>query len=140
MAWKWYVYKFYLDDVCVYVGKGSGNRFKAQQRRFKTLRGEIVSCYKIEQDALDSENALIKELCPQFNKALMPVMPEPWKYSLLPDDKSFYAWCIALGTRQMAARILLAKGRSIEKYGVDYKAIEKIVFQTLNAQNVPVYA
>ena len=105
--WKWYVYKFFSKDVCVYVGKGSNRRFNYQQRRFAEFDGHIVAYFDNESDALSFEKAQILELAPQLNKALMPDTPCPWKVKLMPDDKDFYSWCDAIGTRAIAARILL---------------------------------
>ena len=123
-TWKYYVYQFFLDDVCVYVGKGSGFRFKTQEKRFNLYKGMIVAYFLTERDALTHEMMLIKMLKPQLNKALMPEKPEPWLYQVLPDkDTEFYAWCNALGTRQMAVRVMLSFNHNIikYKYGVDIK-------------------
>lgn len=106
-AWKYYCYKFFADNTCVYVGKGSGKRFNVQARRFKEFQGHIVAYFSDEKNAYAYEKAQILELAPPFNKALMPEAPEPWKFRLLPEDKDFYAWSDAIGTRAMAARVLL---------------------------------
>lgn len=122
--WKWYVYKFFRGDECVYVGKGSGSRIKAQAKRFAEFSGHVVACFKKEEDALLYEKTQIMELAPQLNKALMPSEPQPWRVRLMPDDKDFAAWCEAIGTREMAARILVAKGESaLKQFNVDYKAL-----------------
>lgn len=106
MKAKWYVYKFFSDDDCVYVGKGSGKRFYYQTQRFKMYRGQIVACFFEEEDALSYEKANIIELAPAFNKAMMPAKPSPWKYEQLPDERDFDSWCSALGTKAMAGRVL----------------------------------
>ena len=124
MACRYYVYKFYLKDVCVYVGKGSGNRFKVQSRRFKEYFGQIEVCFAKEQDALEYEIGEIIKFAPMLNKTHMPVVPEPWKVMILPaNDKEFYAWCNAIGTRQMALRVLLSKDwLALKKLGFDAKS------------------
>ena len=105
--WKYYVYKFFKGDVCVYVGKGCNNRFKSQQKRFVEFYGTIVAFFISEDAALSYEKAQILELAPQLNKAMMPDAPKPWTVRLLPDDKDFYAWCDSIGSRAMAARVCL---------------------------------
>lgn len=118
--WRWYVYKFFLNDLCVYVGKGCGKRFDSQKRRFAGFSGVKVASFKLEADALAFEKAQIVELAPQFNKIHMPAKPSPWKYRLLPEDKDFYSWCDAIGTRAMAARVLLSKPWSfLEEKGLN---------------------
>jgi len=107
---KYYVYQFFSGDVCVYVGKGSGNRFSAQSRRFSEFRGEIVKRFNDEKEALSYERGLIKKLTPSHNKAQNSGMSEPWKYSIVPkSDRDFYAWCSVIGTKEMAARVVLSK-------------------------------
>lgn len=105
--WKYYVYKFFSGDVCVYVGKGCNGRFKSQQARFKEFTGFIVAYFINEEAALAYEKLQILELAPQLNKAMMPVSPKPWTVKLLPDDKDFNTWCDAIGTKAIAARICL---------------------------------
>ncbi len=105
--WKWYVYKFYSGETCVYVGKGCGSRFSCQSKRFKDFNGHIVACFKNESDALSYEKGQILELAPQLNKAHMPEIPKPWTVRLLPEDRDFYSWCSSIGTRAVAARICL---------------------------------
>lgn len=114
-GWKWYVYKFYSENLCVYVGKGSGNRFKNQRKRFCEYEGRIVAYFEYEKDALCYEKAQIIELSPQLNKALMPETPSPWKVRLLPEYKDFNAWCTAIGTRAMAARLCLRHWTLVDK-------------------------
>jgi hypothetical protein len=123
--WKYYVYQFYIGSVCVYVGKGSGKRFASQSIRFKHCVGKITAYFKKEEDALIHEAALIADIAPAYNKALMPANAKPWKYVLLPErDKDFYVWCEAIGTRQMATRLLLSKSwEHLRKYGVDIKSL-----------------
>jgi hypothetical protein len=64
---------------------------------------------------------LIKLLAPVFNKIHNEGVAEPWRYSLLPiDDKDLFLWMKHLGTRQVAARVLLAKPWSkLRKYNID---------------------
>lgn len=124
IPWKWYVYKFFSKDVCVYVGKGSGSRFACQRNRFKEFHGVIVAYFKEEPDALAYEKSQILAIAPELNKALVPVTVSPWKIRLLPDEKDFQSWCDALGTREMAARILAAKPWSyLANKGIDIKSI-----------------
>lgn len=110
IEWKYYVYQFFSNEICIYVGKGSNNRFKTQQKRFNQFHGKIIAYFKAEKDALAFERGLILSLAPSHNISCNPETPEPWKYSLVPiNDCDFIAWCEMLGTRQMAARVLLAK-------------------------------
>jgi hypothetical protein len=122
---KFYVYQFFCGDKCVYVGKGSGNRFKTQCKKFKGYEGKIIACMFSEQKALDLEKELIFSLCPPFNKAMNDGKGEPWKYKIVPDaNNDFYVWCNALGTRQMALRILLSRDwNSLKKFGIDIKEL-----------------
>ena len=126
-TWKWYVYQFFAaDGVCVYVGKGSNDRFKRQSKRFKGFSGAITAYFESERDAFDHERALIIDLSPSFNKAMMPVKPKPWLYMLLPEDKDFYAWCAILGTRAMAARVLLSFRKYVDPSKLD--AIRQVAY------------
>ena len=122
---QFYVYQFFDKDVCVYVGKGCGDRFKKQKKNFKEFKGEIIKYFDDEQQSLDYERMLIKKLSPSFNKKLNDRNCEPWKYRLVPEkDSDFSAWCLAVGSQQMAGRILLAKPWSIlKRYGVDIQAL-----------------
>lgn len=123
--WKYYVYQFFLGDKCVYVGKGSGSRFNCQCRRFREYRGQIVAYFMDEQSALTYERALILELMPQLNKALMPESPKPWLVRLVPErSEDIGAWISAIGSRQVAGRIILSRDWSVIKsYGIDIKSI-----------------
>ena len=77
-----------------------------------------------ERDALIYEKAQILELTPQLNKTHMTVTPKPWTVQLLPDHKDTEAWCSTIGTREMAARVLVAKGRhALKRYGIDFKML-----------------
>ena len=57
--WKYYVYQFYKNGLCVYVGKGSNKRFNVQSLRFKDCTGSIVAYFINEQESLIHENMLI---------------------------------------------------------------------------------
>jgi rhodanese-related sulfurtransferase len=103
-------------DRVVYVGKGRGKRFAVQQRRFKHCTGEIFASMLSEEAALAEERRLIELHKPEFNLAYTTHVAEPWKLTLLPqNDKDFYYWCDAIGTRAMAARILLKKGINVKQ-------------------------
>ena len=125
MAWKYYVYQFFHQDKCIYVGKGCGKRFDVQRKRFAEFKGQITAYFIDENTALNHERALIYFLAPSFNVMLQPEKAEPWKYSLLPyKDSDLYAWVEMLGTREMAARILLAKPWSFLKdFGINISAL-----------------
>lgn len=127
IPWKWYVYQFFSGDgVCVYVGKGCGDRFKTQQKRFAEFIGFISASFREEAAALAHEKSLIITLAPQCNKALMPIKAEPWKYRNLPDDKDFQLWCSIIGTRAMAARVLLAFRSAVDPSKLD--AIRRVAY------------
>jgi hypothetical protein len=123
--WRFYVYQFFNLEACIYVGKGSGARFANQCRRFKGYDGRIIAYFRDEQSALDHERALILELAPAFNKALMPAEAKPWLKAILPEKEGdFSSWCEVLGTKQMAARVLLSKDWfELKRYGVDIKRV-----------------
>ena len=102
---KFYVYKF-VDNagVVAYVGKGSGRRFKVQQRNIK-LNGEIVEYFKKESDAYAYEVQLISELKPYINKHPggngSKVVIVKYKKT------AFDRLCENIGTKAVAARICL---------------------------------
>ena len=125
---KWYVYQFFHGEDCIYVGKGSGKRFNVQKRRFEGFVGRITAYFMNEVDCLSHETTLIKTIAPAFNKAQMPKQSSPWMYSLLPqsskDDREFYIWCNAIGTRAMAARVILSKPWSwLRQNNIDINAL-----------------
>ena len=122
--WKFYVYRFDMGNNCIYIGKGCDKRFELQKKRFKTYSGHIVAYFATEKDALIHEGALIKSLGPAFNK-VMNRNPRPWLCALLPEsDRDLPYWFEAIGSRQVAARILLLwNWLSISKYGVDVKKL-----------------
>jgi hypothetical protein len=67
-AWRFYVYRFDNDDgECIYIGKGTGRRLKAQNRRFGR-EGYIVKLFKSESAAFNYEARLIAKLKPSENK------------------------------------------------------------------------
>lgn len=132
MAAKWYVYRFFQGDTCVYVGKGSGSRLARQTRRFKQCRGELVASFWEERDALVFEASLIKELAPPFNKS-MNEGAEPWLYRIVPEnDRDLEVWTQSIGGRQMSRRILLSFDWRIiaKQYGVNIREL-------LNGLNPP---
>jgi hypothetical protein len=87
---KHYVYVAKHGSKVVYVGKGSGVRykhaidgkssnlgvnryyFKAELLGEKPLKVDIHSFFKEEQDAFDTENKMIEELKPECNISLLP--------------------------------------------------------------------
>lgn len=111
---RFYVYQFTDDDGPVYIGKGSGNRFKAQSSRFG-CPGEIIERFKSEKAAYAAEVRYIAARKPRLNrhkggtgsravKRREPPMP---KYM-----RRDYAIMEALGTRVYCARLLLNCERS----------------------------
>ena len=124
-SWKYYVYRFDSPTACIYVGKGCGRRFDIQRKRFTEYRGHIVAYFKTEQDAFTHELSLIKQLAPAVNKTGNQGMKEPWIHILIPDSTTeFYAWCEALGTRQMAIRAVLSRDwNALRGLGVDIKML-----------------
>lgn len=115
---KFYLYRFMRGDVVVYIGKGSGKRFDVQRRRFKGCHGEVFACMFSEEAAIAEEAHLIALHKPEFNATHAGRQAEPWKITLLPvndrHDREFYRWCDILGTRAMAARILVKKGINVK--------------------------
>lgn len=62
-----YIYRFFEGEVTIYVGKGKGRRFKAQQSRFR-CSGEILEYCVDEMTAYERERHWIAELKPTENK------------------------------------------------------------------------
>lgn len=70
-----YIYKHYLNNELVYIGKGQNNRAWEKTRSnsehiivFDQLKVEIFCSNLIEDEALCIEKALIKFHKPKFNK------------------------------------------------------------------------
>jgi hypothetical protein len=100
---EFYVYAAVeADGSFAYVGKGSGNRYKAQQRRFK-LPVHILSWHEIEQNAFDEEVRLIAKHNPVFNK-------HPGGQGGR-SRNAYLADITRIGTREYARRLLLRFGR-----------------------------
>lgn len=65
---QFYVYRFDNDEgVCIYIGKGSGRRLKAQNKRFGRV-GYVVKWFASERAAFNYEARLIAKLKPLENK------------------------------------------------------------------------
>jgi hypothetical protein len=126
---KYYVYTFYKQNECVYVGKGCNNRFDIQSKRFSEFEGSIFAFFYEEKYSLMYEKHLIHSLSPVFNIVNNKHKKSHYEYLLLPksnrDDK---LWIELLGTKEFSARMILAKPWSIlKKYGVDIKSLLNLV-------------
>ena len=65
--WKFYVYEIGESEAPLYIGKGSGNRLSAQQRKHGA-EGREVALFWCEDDAYSAERLLIKERKPLRNR------------------------------------------------------------------------
>lgn len=103
---RFYVYRFIdADGVVAYVGKGSGRRFSSQFNKLD-MTGDIVSWHKKESDAYAAEVSLISELSPYMNKYKGGNGAKATQKKKARKDK-FYLLCEKIGTKAVAARILL---------------------------------
>ena len=70
---QFYVYRFDDEEGCVYIGKGSRSRFRAQQRKLARVApfatGRIFDWFLTEQAALEAEKRYIAEHEPRFHIA-----------------------------------------------------------------------
>ena len=111
--WRFYVYDI-LDKSSnvVYVGKGSGNRYRVSIRNHEGDSGSPVAYFKKESDAYQFESDRIKELNPLNN-----IHPggngsrcaRAKVYRMTKVEKEIEA----VGTRVYAARILVKLFQSI---------------------------
>lgn len=89
---KYYVYKATLDSIVVYIGKGSGDRYKhlvsgissnydANKAHFsgQVVDLEIVEYFECEDFAYKRETELIYELAPLWNYQIRGVRIDPTK-------------------------------------------------------------
>lgn len=65
--WKFYVYEIYNQDHCLYIGKGSGARLRAQIKSFGAS-GKEIARFKSEKDAYKFERFFISERQPYLNR------------------------------------------------------------------------
>lgn len=102
---RFYVYRIFDGSVTVYVGKGSGGRFKRQQRRFR-LDGEVLEWHHNEEAAYKAECVWIASLKPTDNLAAggnggrSVKKPKPRLHKAFAEIEK-------IGTRAYAARFLL---------------------------------
>jgi hypothetical protein len=104
---RFYVYMLYeTPEVVLYIGKGSGRRFKTQLRRFH-LSGRIVREFDCEREAFKCEQALIAASRPELNKNKGG--SGGWKRYKAPKVRKLpnQALIDRLGTRVYCARMLL---------------------------------
>jgi hypothetical protein len=88
-----------------YVGKGSGRRLSASERRFG-LKGIILSWHLTDERAFKAERAAIAKLEPFLNKC-------PGGNGGVSRVPSWLREIEAIGTREYARRLCLAYGKSI---------------------------
>jgi hypothetical protein len=90
----------------LYIGKGSGRRFKIQLRRFN-LSGRIVREFDCEREAFKCEQALIAASRPELNRNKGGA--GGWKRYKAPKTRKLpnQALIDRLGTRVYCARMLL---------------------------------
>jgi hypothetical protein len=64
---RWFVYRIYIEDELVYIGKGCNKRHETSAKRIGG-NAEIIQRFKSERAALAYERKLIAELNPRYNK------------------------------------------------------------------------
>lgn len=116
MAAPFYVYAFWNDDNSLaYIGKGSGGRFRAQQRRFRRdgiNQGSIIWESESERRSYRMERALIARHKPPLNRSAGGC---GGKHGM------------STHPRIVAARALARKGReALRSYGVSDDQFEVI--------------
>jgi len=122
MAWRFYVYAITdHNGVIVYVGKGSGERL-AQQRRTHRATGHEIARFKRERDAYKFEIQCIEELKPCRNKHQGGNGPCARRATR---QDAFERICDRLGTRTVAARILLSV-HAVAPHLVDLSKLDEI--------------
>lgn len=67
MAARFYVYQITDGDEIVYIGKGSGNRIKVQERAFRGT-GSILERFESEAAAYSAERKFIASRRPSLNR------------------------------------------------------------------------
>lgn len=105
MPGRFYVYKFMDGETCLYVGKGTGRRLKAQERRFGRP-GEIVRWFVSQKAAFNYEARLIQKLKPTENKVAGgggAIARRAKFYRRTPEEMEIDR----IGTRLYAGRVLL---------------------------------
>ena len=126
---RFYVYVFEKDGVVEYVGKGCGNRLKAQEKRFGYC-GRILEWLQSDTLAFKSERKWIKELKPTENKncgggggrSRKPVKRLSKEY------RQFLAEYSRVGPKRYLARFLLSKinERNWKDYSVSYDELDAL--------------
>lgn len=107
MSKRFYVYAFYQDGVCIYVGKGCGRRLKTQEKRFG-FPGVVLKEFATEKAAYNYEARQIEKLRPSHNKvAGGGGAIKRKKEALAPWFKAEAAEIERVGSRVYAARGLL---------------------------------
>lgn len=102
---KHYVYELYAQDGSIaYVGKGSGRRLQVQRRKFG-LHGRIVREFDTASAAYRYEVKRIAECKPSLNKCAGGNGNRNKRAISVRDP--IYKLCSALGSRVVAARILM---------------------------------
>jgi hypothetical protein len=110
-AIQFYVYELFDDNGAVqYVGKGSKRRLLTQQKRFN-LHGRVVQHFDCETKAYKAEMAHIAKMQPALNKCKGGNGNRAKPVKTVWERKCAWQREIErIGTRAMAARILLSKG------------------------------
>jgi hypothetical protein len=123
---RFYVYKL-IDDcgVVQYVGKGSGYRLRAQQRRYG-LQGEVIERFTKERDAYKAEVRWIASLAPPLNKH--PGGNGSWAIKRREHKTKEMREIERIGTRAYAARILLRFDRSLYSDPSKLEAIRQVAY------------
>jgi hypothetical protein len=129
MTWRFYVYEIIHEDECLYVGKGSGDRLRAQERSF-WCKGREIARFKLERECYAFERQLIADRKPWLNVApggngsRSTPKPAPRKAKWQRDMEAEYR---AVGGRCMSARILLRYRPLLPQFGITNIAeIERI--------------
>lgn len=103
--WRFYVYEIFHDDLCLYIGKGSSSRLRAQIKAFN-CQGREIARFKFEKDSYEFEKVLISERRPFLNKnpgGIGSYATKKRKVRLPKWEKDFNL----IGPRRFAARALL---------------------------------
>lgn len=106
---QFYVYRFDNDEgQCIYIGKGSGRRLQAQNKRFGR-EGYIVKWFALAGAAYRYEAFLIEKLKPIENKVAGGAGPGSKRTMRRPRKSKELLEIERIGTRAYAAKFLLTR-------------------------------
>ncbi len=119
---RFYVYRIIdINDIVVYIGKGSNNRLKVQMRSFKK-RGEEIAFFKKETEAYKFEREMIKFYQPSLNRHPggngSVVTKKVFRDCRTKTEKLWDKCFEELGSRVYTARYILINLSAFRKAGV----------------------